>query len=109
MGIFICSLPVLLMLAFGGIRVFLGWDRPGLPALSNLAGPMENKVAADLCYWRGFRGGPLLDVPGTLQLRNSGHVRERDKALLRSVFVGGVWNGFHLARARGQPVPCRWY
>ena len=29
------------------------------------------------------------------------------KALLRSVVVGGVWNGFHLGRVRGQPVPCR--
>ena len=51
---------------------------------------------------------PLLDIHGSLQLLNSSHVRERDKALLRSVMVGGVWNGFLLGRARGQqPVPCR--
>ena len=31
---------------------------------------------------------------GSLQLLHSSHVRERDKALLRSVMVGGVWNGF---------------
>ena len=48
-------------------------DRPGLPGLSNLAGPIQNfrsaildawrnKVAADLCARRGFRGGPLLDI-----------------------------------------------
>ena len=55
----------------------------------------------------GFRGGPLLDVFGSLQLLNTSHVRERDKALLRSVMVGGVWNGFLLVRVRGQPVPCR--
>ena len=84
-------------------------DRPGLLALSNLAGPIQHfrsavlgawqeRVAADLCSRRGFRGGPLLDVSGTLQLLNSGHVRERDKAVLRSVFVGGVWNGFLLSR-----------
>ena len=33
--------------------------------------------------------------------------RERDKALLRSTFVGGVWNGFLLGQVRGQDVPCR--
>ena len=44
---------------------------------------------------------------GSLQLLNSSHVRERDKALLRSVMVGGVWNEFLLGRVRGQPVPCR--
>ena len=54
----------------------------------------REKVAADLCGREGFRGGPLLDFHGSLQLLNSSHVRERDKALLRSVLVGGVWNGF---------------
>ena len=49
----------------------------------------------------------MLDIPGSLQLLNSSHVRERDKALLRSLFVGGVWNVFLLSRVRGQPVPCR--
>ena len=29
---------------------------------------------------------------------NSSHVRERDKGLLQSVMVGGVWNGFLLGR-----------
>ena len=67
----------------------------------------RNKVAADVCSREGFRGGPLLDVHGSLQLRNSTHVRERDKALLRSVMVGCVWDGFLLGRVRGQPVPCR--
>ena len=38
---------------------------------------------------------------------NSSHVRERDKGLLRSVMVGGVWNGFLLGRVRNQVVPCR--
>ena len=51
----------------------LGWERPGLPVLSNLAGPIEHfraavleawrgKVAADLCVRKGFRGSPWLDV-----------------------------------------------
>ena len=72
------------------------WDRPWLHGLGNLAGPIQhfrsaildagrNKVAADLCARRSFRGGPLLDISGSHQLLNSSHVRERDKALLRSV------------------------
>ena len=83
-----------------------------------MAGPLQHfkaaildawrdKVSVDLCGRKGFRGGPLLDVHGSLQLLNSSHVRERDKALLRSVMVGSVWNGFQLGRVRDQPVPCR--
>ena len=49
----------------------------------------------------------MLDVHGSLQLLNSSHVRERDKALLRSIMVGGVWNGFLLRKVRGQDVPCQ--
>ena len=56
---------------------------------------------------RVFGVGPVLDVHGSLQLLNSSHVRERDKALLRSIMVGGVWNGFFLNRVRGLIVPCR--
>ena len=96
----------------------LAWVKHGLPMLNNLAGPIQhfkivildawrNKVAADLCGREGFRGGPLLDIHGSLQLLNSSHVRERDKALLRSVMVGCVWNGFLLLRVRHQVIPCR--
>ena len=95
----------------------LAWIRPGLPLLSNLAGPLQhlkatildawrNKVAADLCGRKGFRGGPLMDVHGCLQLLNSSHVRE-EKALLRSIMVRGVWNGYLLGRVRNQVLPCR--
>ena len=95
--------------------VRMGRSRPGLPLLSNLAGPVQQfktavidawrgKVAADLCSREGFRCGPLLDVHGSLQLLDSTHVRERDKALLRSVMVGGVWNGFLLGRVSLFPV-----
>ena len=95
----------------------LAWVRLGLPLLSNLAGPLQhfkaaildawrNKVAAGLCGREGFRGGPLLDVHGSLQVLNSSHVRERDKVLLRSILVGGVWTCFLLGRVRGQVVPC---
>ena len=77
----------------------LAWVRPGLPLLSNLAGPIQhfeaalldawrNKVSADLCGRKGFRGGLLLDIHGSLQLLNSSHDHERDKALLRTIVVG---------------------
>ena len=96
----------------------LGWIRPGLPVLDMVAGPIQhfrsgildawrNKVSMSLCSRKGFRGGPFLDVSGTLQLLNSDHVRERDKALLRGVIVGGVWNGFLLGKVRNCHVPCR--
>ena len=48
-----------------------------------------------------------MDVDGSLQLLNSGHVREKDKTLLRGILVGGVWNGFLPHTVRGQRVPCR--
>ena len=48
----------------------------------------------------------MLDVHGSLQLLDSSHVRERHKALLRAIMVGGVWNGFLLGRIRNQVVPC---
>ena len=80
------------------------WCRPRLPLLTNLAGPVQhfktaildawrNKVAADLCGREGFRGGPLLDICGSLQLLNSTHVLEGDKALLRSVSRDTVTRG----------------
>ena len=34
----------------------------------------RDKVSVDLCGRAGFRGGPLLDVHGSLQLLNSSHV-----------------------------------
>ena len=33
--------------------------------------------------------------------------RERNKMLLLSVMVGGVWNGFLLGKVRGDFVSCR--
>ena len=84
----------------------LAWSRPGLPLLSNLAGPVQhfsaaildasrNKAAADLLWSGGFfECGPLLDVHGSMQLLNSSHVRDRDKGLLRSILVGGAAERF---------------
>ena len=87
-------------------------------AFSSLVGPVQhfraaildawqNKAAADLCGREGFRGGPLLDIRGSLQLLNSSHVRDRDRGLLRCILVGGAWNGFLLSKVKGQPVSCR--
>ena len=98
--------------------VRMGWSRTGLPLLSNLAGPVQhfkaalldawrNKITADLCGRKGFRGGPLLDIHGSLQLLDSSHVRERDEALLRTIMVGGVWNGLsHAGSVVPQMVTC---
>ena len=65
------------------------------------------RVSSDLCCRKGFRGGPLLDVLGSLQLLNSSHVRDRDKGLLRSILLGVFEMVFLLSRVKGQPVPCR--
>ena len=43
---------------------------------------------------KGFRGGHLLDHKGSLQLLNSSHVKEKDKALQGGTMAVGVWNGF---------------
>ena len=44
-----------------------------------------------------------------LQLLNSGHVLEREEALLWGVLAGGVRNNFLLEKVKGQHVPCRSY
>ena len=65
------------------------------------------KLLLTFAAGRVFEVGLCWIVHGSLQLLNSSHVRERDKALLRSILVGSVWNGLLLGRVRGQPVPCR--
>ena len=96
-GLSIFSLLVLLRLVFGGILwLWLGLG-PVCPCLviwlatfsifkAAILDAWRNKVAADLCGREGFRGGPLLDIHGSLILL----MFERDKALLRSTMVGGV-------------------
>ena len=117
MVLFMLWLRVLGVLAFLG-TLMTKWDRPGLPGLSNLAGPIQdfrsaffdawrNKVAVDLCARKGFRGGACWVFVARVSSLNSTHVRERDKALLRSGMVGGVWKGFSLGKVRGEAVPCR--
>ena len=94
------------------------WDRPGLPQLpvvevpyqhfhDSILGALRGLNAAGLCKRKGFRGGPLLDFQGSVQLLDSSHVRDRDKALLRGILSGGVWNGFLLGKVQGDVVPCR--
>ena len=94
------------------------WSRLGLPRLPMIDGPLQHfkdavlnawrdLTSADLCRRKGFRGGPLLDFRGTMQLLFSSHVRDRDKALLRGILSGGVWNGFLLGKVQGENVPCR--
>ena len=98
-----------------------GWVRPGLPFLSHLSGryqPVQTavwdawraKVCFYLCRRQGFRDGPGLDIAGSLQLLNASHVRDRDKALIRGVFLGvcvewiSLWPG-----QRGVcPLPFLW-
>ena len=62
-------LVMVLVMAVNGLRwdpEELAWDRPGLPLLSNLSGPVQHfraailgawrdKVSADLCARKGFR------------------------------------------------------
>ena len=48
--------------------------------------------------------GMCMALCSSLTLLMSG---TENKALLRSVMVGGVWNVFLLGRVRGKPVPCR--
>ena len=71
------------------------WCRPGLPCLSNVARPIQIFRAAMMGAWRdtisgplckkrkGFRGGPLVDVYGSMQLLGSLHAQERGEALPR--------------------------
>ena len=95
-----------------------GWIRPGLPPLRMIGGPYQHFKSAILSAWRnkvscilvarkGFRGGPLFDFSGSMQLLFSSHLRERDKMLLRSILSGGVWNGFLLGKSKKEDVPCQ--
>ena len=96
----------------------LGWERLGLPVLSNLAGPIQHfwaavleawmgKGTADLCVRKGFREGPWLDIHGTLQLLNSAHVRERDTGSAQGCPCWWSLEWLSAATVKGQHVPCR--
>ena len=85
------------------------WNRPGLPQLPMVEGryqhfqdsilnALRDLNAADLSRRQGFRGGPLLDFRGSMQLLDSSHVRDRDKALLRAILSGGCLEWFSLGQ-----------
>ena len=103
----------------------LGWEKPGLPVLSNVAGPIQHfraavlnagkdKVSADLCARKGFRVAPcmIFQAPcSSLTLAMFG--RERQGAAKRCPCWegggkrgGGGGNGFLLGKVQGQHVPC---
>ena len=96
----------------------LGWERLGLPALSTLAGPIQHFRAAILEAWRhmvssalcarkGFRWGTVLDFSGTMQLLNSGHVRERDKGSAQRCSCWWSLEWVSAGEGEGQRVSCR--
>ena len=79
--------PVHLVVESAGVIDFswdpmnLVWSRPGLPGLSLLAGPYQHFKAAIWDAWRftvsfllcksqGFRGGPMLDIAGSLSINS---------------------------------------
>ena len=81
------------------------WNRPGLPRLPMVEGPyqhFEDSIlnawrdfnSANLCRRKGFRGGPLLDFRRSMQLLDSSHARDRNKALLRAILSGGFGTVF---------------
>ena len=53
----------------------------------------------------------MLDIAGSLQLLHAPHVRERDKALLRAIMVGGCleWISSRSCQGRSRSLPLlRW-
>ena len=69
---------------------------------------MQHFLSAVEDVWRDEASEELyVDLKGSLQLLNASHVRERDKALLRGIMTGGVWNGFRLGHVWREAVPCR--
>ena len=116
------------LLSASAAEIGFSWDplalalsRPGFTLLSNLAGPVQHfkaaildawrdKVSVDLCGRKGFRGGPLLDVHGSLQLLNSSHAREREREIrlcFAASWLGVSGMGFLLGKVRCQDVPCQ--
>ena len=95
----------------------LAWSRPGLPLLGNLAGPLQhfkaaildawrNKVAAELCGRKGFRGLCWMSMSPCSSLILLMFEKEIRLSFAAS-WWGGVWNGLLLRRVRGQVVPSR--
>ena len=118
MGLCIFWFVALLKSGSNGVQkvsVGIGLDCLGYPFLkgpfntSSLLLLMLGEIVSLLtsAVGRGFGGGPFLDFGGSMQLLVSSHVRSRDKALLRGILSGDVWNGFLISKVRGENVPCR--
>ena len=94
MVVFTIFLVVLMRLVFGGILLFLlglGLAGPIQHFRSAILDAWRNEVAADLCGRKGFRGGPLFDIHGSLQLLNSFHVRAREVSWLGTSGMVFCW------------------
>ena len=114
MVLFIFSPPVLLTLASGGILLLL--LGLGLDCLCLVTWLVLFNILRLLPWMLGvarfqliFVGGPVFGVVRFWMLRVLCSslillMLERDKALLQSIMVGGVWNGCLLGRVRGQPT-----
>ena len=77
-------------MAYGLFCLFLViWLAPFQHFKAAILDAWRDKVSVDLCGRKGFRGGPLLDVHGSLQLLNSSHVREREREI-RLCFVASL-------------------
>ena len=111
MGLFISWWIVLLGWVFAGVLRVFGWSRPGLPRLPVVSGPYQHFQAAILdacrdlnsaclCRRKGFRGGPLLDFRGSMQLLFSSHVRDRDEHCFGEFFPVVFGMVFSLGRFR---------
>ena len=108
-----CWLPLLLRLGLPGMGVYkVGFGLP-LPPLGMVSGPVQHfenanleawqlKVSTQLAERQGFRGAQFLNLRGSLQLRTSSHVRERDKNVVKIHFMRGS-----LEWIPSWSVPCR--
>ena len=104
----------------------MGWGeqvliRAAFFPLRMLSGPVQHfesvileawqlKVSTQSAERQRFRGAQFLDLRGSLQIRSSSHLRERDEVLLRVHFVwrvGGFRTGFILSKSRKDEVLCR--
>ena len=68
---------------------------------SALLDAWRDLVSGDLCCRKGSRGA-LVGLTGSMQLRNSSHVRDKDKALLMVCFLGVSGMICSLARSKGK-------
>ena len=81
----------------------------GTGSLSKVAGHSHSNSATLDAWIKESCSGPTYQgwLPGrrSTQLLLSSHVQERQKALLRRILVGRVWNEFLFGKVRGQIVP----